>query len=292
MHNEEFQKLEGSWRGLHHLVSKTETGETLKLRVLNCSKRDLFKNFDKATEFDQSALFKMIYETEFGSPGGAPYGALVGDYEFENHPDDIALLENVSGVAAAAFCPFLSAASPKLLGFRSWQELSKPRDLKTIVDSAEHAKWMSFRDSDDSRFVVLTAPRTLARLPYGKRFDAIESFAFEELDADAGHEALLWANPGFSLARLLVRSFLEEGWDMRAGSQLEIDDLPAVVRHASDARALQACAEVYLPERAAEKLLSLGLVPLLSHEKRPAVRLMRMQSIADPPAGLAGPWQD
>ena len=214
MHNEEFQKLEGSWRGLHHLVSKTETGETLKLRVLNCSKRDLFKNFDKATEFDQSTLFKMIYETEFGSPGGAPYGALVGDYEFENHPDDIALLENVSGVAAASFCPFLSAASPKLLGFRSWQELSKPRDLKTIVDSAEYAKWMSFRDSDDSRFVVLTAPRTLARLPYGKNTKPIDEFEFEEValgpkgqSIAVPHDQYCWMNTSYVLGARLTAAF-------------------------------------------------------------------------------------
>ena len=148
MHDEEFQKLEGSWRGLHYLVNKTETGESLKLRVLNCSKRDLFKDFEKATEFDQSALFKMIYETEFGSPGGAPYGALIGDYEFENHPDDIGAAARTSRVSrrrrSARSCP---PRRPHCSASSSWQELSKPRDLKTIVDSVEYTKWMSFRDT-------------------------------------------------------------------------------------------------------------------------------------------------
>ena len=214
MHDEEFQKLEGSWRGLHYLVNKTETGESLKLRVLNCSKRELFKDFDKATEFDQSALFKMIYESEFGSPGGAPYGALIGDYEFENHPDDLALLENVAGVAAAALCPFLSAASPRMLGFGSWQELTRPRDLKTIVDSVEYAKWNSFRDHDDSRFVVLTMPRTLARLPYGKNTKRIDDFDFEEValgpkgeSITVPHDQYCWMNTAYVLGTKLTAAF-------------------------------------------------------------------------------------
>ncbi len=219
MHNEAFRKLEGSWRGLHHLVSKSETGESLKLRVLNCSKRDLSKDFEKATEFDQSTLFKMIYETEFGSPGGAPYGALIGDYEFENHSDDVALLESLSGVAAASFCPFLSAASPRLLGFSSWQELSKPRDLKTIVDSVEYTKWMSFRDSEDSRFVVLTMPRTLARLPYGRNTKPIDEFGFEEVALSpkgtsiaVPHDQYCWMNTAYVLGGKLTAAFAKTGF--------------------------------------------------------------------------------
>ena len=219
MHDEAFQKLEGSWRGLHYLVNKSETGESLKLRVLNCSKRELFKDFEKATEFDQSTLFKMIYETEFGSPGGAPYGAMVGDYEFENHPDDVTLLENLSGVAAASFCPFLSAASPRLLGFKSWQELTKPRDLKSIVDSVEYTKWMSFRDSEDSRFVVLTMPRTLARLPYGKNTKPIDEFDFEEVALSqkgtsivVPHDQYCWMNTAYVLGTKLTGAFARTGF--------------------------------------------------------------------------------
>ncbi|MEO8269583.1 MAG: type VI secretion system contractile sheath large subunit, partial [Aureliella sp.] len=167
MHHPDFQKLEGSWRGLSHLVMNSETGTQLKIRVLNCSKKDLQKDLEKAVEFDQSELFKKIYESEFGSPGGIPYGALVGDYEFQNHPDDITMLKNVAGVAAAAFCPFISAASPNLFGMPDWQGLTKPRDLAKIFDTVEHTSWRSFRESEDARFVTLTMPRTLARLPFG-----------------------------------------------------------------------------------------------------------------------------
>ncbi len=145
MHHPEFQRLEGSWRGLHHLVMNSETGEQLKIRVLNCSKRDLQKDLEKAVEFDQSELFKKIYESEFGMPGGTPYGTLIGDFEFQNHPDDIGMLKNLSNVAAAAFCPFISAASPQLFGLNNWTDLSKPRDLKKIFDTVEHVQWKSFR---------------------------------------------------------------------------------------------------------------------------------------------------
>ena len=184
MHNPTFQKLEGSWRGLHYLVMNSETSVQLKLRVLNVSKRELFKDLDKAVEFDQSQAFKKIYEAEFGSPGGEPYGALIGDYEFTNHPEDIDLLTKMSQVSAAGFCPFLSAADPKLLGLESFTELSKPRDLEKIFMDESFVKWRSFRDSEDSRFVTLTMPRTLSRLPFGKDTKPVDEFDFEEVDLD------------------------------------------------------------------------------------------------------------
>ncbi len=165
MHHPEFQKLEGTWRGLNYLVMNTETSAKLKLKVLNVSKRELFKDVDKAVEFDQSQIFKKLYENEFGTPGGEPYGALIGDYEFTNHPEDIDLLGKMSNVAAAAFCPFISAASPTLFGFESWTELSKPRDLEKIFDTVEYTKWKSFRDSEDSRFVTLVMPRVCPGCP-------------------------------------------------------------------------------------------------------------------------------
>src|SRR5438477_7183939 len=145
----------------------SETGASLKVKVLNATKRDLFKDLDKAAEFDQSQLFKKMYENEFGTPGGEPYGTLIGDYEFSNHPEDIEMLSKISNVAAAAFCPFISATSPKLFGFQNWDELPKVRDLEKIFDTVEYAKWRGFRDSEDSRFVSLVMPRVLSRLPYG-----------------------------------------------------------------------------------------------------------------------------
>jgi len=167
VHHPKFQALEGTWRGLHYLVMSSETSSSLKIRCLNMSKRDLYRDLSKAVEFDQSQLFKKIYENEFGTPGGEPYGALIGDYEFTNHPEDIETLSMVSNIAAAAFAPFISAASPKLLGLESFTELSNPRDLEKIFESVEYAKWKSFRESDDSRFVTLAMPRVLSRLPYG-----------------------------------------------------------------------------------------------------------------------------
>src|SRR6202012_3081642 len=163
MHHPKFSALEGSWRGLHYLVMNSETSTSLKLRVLNVSKRELHRDLTRAVEFDQSQLFKKIYENEFGTPGGEPYGALIGDYEWTNHPDDIETLRLVSNVSAAAFAPFISAAGAGLMGFEQWTELSRPRDLAKIFDTIEYSKWRGFRDSEDSRFVALTMPRVVAR---------------------------------------------------------------------------------------------------------------------------------
>src|SRR5262249_34995096 len=153
MHTEKFKKLEGTWRGLHYLVMNAETSTSLKIKVFNASRQALGKDLNKAAEFDQSQLFKKIYESEFGSPGGEPYGVMIGDYEFTNHPDDIELLNKISNISAASFCPFISAADPQLFGFESWSTLSKPRDLEKIFTTMEYAKWRSLRESEDARFV-------------------------------------------------------------------------------------------------------------------------------------------
>src|SRR5271165_5904987 len=184
IHNEKFLKLEGTWRGLHYLVQNSETGSSLKLKVLNATKRDLTRDLTKAVEFDQSQLFKKIYENEFGTPGGEPYGALIGDYEWTPHPDDVETLRLVSNVAAAAFAPFISAAGSSMFGFDAWPELSRPRDLAKIFETQEYTKWRSFRDSEDARFVSLVMPRTLARLPYGAATKPIDEFNYEEAPYD------------------------------------------------------------------------------------------------------------
>src|SRR5271157_6607393 len=201
LHHPDFQKLEGTWRGLNYLVMNSETSASLKLKVLNVSKRELFVDVDKAVEFDQSQIFKKLYENEFGTPGGEPYGALIGDYEFTNHPEDIDLLGKMGNVAAAAFCPFVSAANPSLFGFDNWQELTKPRDLEKIFQAIEYTKWKSFRDSEDSRFVSLVMPRALSRLPFGKTTKPIEEFEYEEIELDekgrakpVPHEHYAWMN--------------------------------------------------------------------------------------------------
>src|SRR6202023_2775126 len=176
MHHPSFQKLEGSWRGLKYLMDNSETGVGLKIRVLNASKKELLRDIEKAPEFDQSALFKKIYEEEYGVYGGAPFGSLVGDYEFGKHPEDMALLEGISHIAAQAHAPFVSAASADLLNLESYTSLDAPRDLAKIFDSTEYAKWKGFRQSEDSRYVALTLPRTLGRLPYGAETKPIDEF--------------------------------------------------------------------------------------------------------------------
>jgi len=219
MHDPKFQKLEGSWRGLHHLVMNSETGATLKIRVLNVDKRSLFKDLSKAAEFDQSQLFKKLYENEFGTPGGEPYGALVGDYEFTNHPEDIDMLTKVSSVAAAAFCPFVSAASPEMLGLTSYTELGKPRDIAKIFGTVDYAKWRAFRESEDSRFVALVMPRVMTRLPYGNATTPVEEFHFEEFEQNQDgvlreipHEQFTWTNAAYHMASNMTRAFSTTGF--------------------------------------------------------------------------------
>ncbi|HRJ61984.1 MAG TPA: type VI secretion system contractile sheath large subunit [Azospirillaceae bacterium] len=276
MHHENFQKLEGAWRGLNYLVMNSETSSTLKIRVMNVSKRELYKDISKAVEFDQSNIFKKIYENEFGSPGGEPYGALIGDYEFTNHPEDIELLTGMSNVSAAAFAPFVSAASPKLFGFDDFTELSKPRDLEKIFDSIEYAKWRSYRDSDDSRFVTLTMPRTLARLPYGAASKPVEEFDFEEAPIENGvakpmsHSEYSWMNSSYVLGARLTAAFAQYGWCTAirgAEGGGKVDNLPSHVFTSDDGDADQKCpTEIGITDRREAELSKLGFLPLCHYK--------------------------
>lgn len=277
MHNADFQKLEGSWRGMHHLVMNSETGAQLKIRVMNISKRELFKDLDKAVEFDQSQIFKKIYEAEFGSPGGEPYGALIGDYEFSNHPEDVDLLGKMSQISAAGFCPFVSAASPKLLGMDSFSELSKPRDLEKIFLDETYTKWRSFRDSDDARFVVLTMPRSLSRLPYGKNTKVVDEFDFEEVELDAKgdskpvpHENYAWMNAAYVLGGRLTDAFAKTGWCTAirgAENGGKVEGLPAHVFQSDDGdKALKCPTEIAITDRREAELSKLGFLPLCHYK--------------------------
>jgi type VI secretion system protein ImpC len=277
MHNEKFQKLEGSWRGLHHLVSNTETSSQLKLRVLNISKKELSRDLEKAVEFDQSQTFKKIYESEFGIAGGEPYGALIGDYEFSSHPEDISLLSKMSNVAAAGFCPFLSATSPKMFGFDSFTELSKPRDLEKIFESADYIPWRSFRDSEDSRFVTLTMPRTLARLPYGQATKPVEAFNFEEANITADgkhieseHESYCWMNAAYTLGTTLTQAYAKYGWctSIRgAEGGGKVEGLPSHVFTSDDGDTDQKCpTEIGITDRREAELGKLGFLPLCHYK--------------------------
>ncbi len=271
MHHPDFQKLEGSWRGLHYLVMNSETGASLKIKLLNVKKKALFKDLDKAVEFDQSQLFKKLYENEFGTPGGEPYGSLVGDYEFTNHPEDIEMLSKLSNVAAAAFCPFLSAASPALMGFESWTELMKPRDLEKIFESAEYAKWRSFRDSEDSRFVSLAMPRVLARLPYGANTKPIDEFGYEEVSqGEVPHGDYCWMNAAYALGARLTSAFAEYGWCTAirgAEGGGKVEGLPTHTFTSDEGDTGAKCpAEIGITDRREAELSKLGFMAL-SHYK-------------------------
>ena len=277
MHHPDFLKLEGSWRGLHHLVMNSETSTNLKLKVLNVSKKDLFKDVDKAVEFDQSQIFKKLYENEFGTPGGEPYGALIGDYEFSNHPEDIELLSKMSNVAAASFCPFISAADPKLFGFDGWTELSKPRDLAKVFESVEYAKWRSFRESDDARFVALTMPRVLARLPYGATTKPVETFGYEEGEFDAkgapkalDHGNYCWMSSAYVMGTKLTDAFAKYGWCVAirgAEGGGKVEGLPTHVFKSDDGDPDLKCpTEIGITDRREKELSDLGFLPLCHYK--------------------------
>ena len=276
MHHPDFTKLEGSWRGLSYLVMNSETSTSLKLKVINCTKRELYKNLSKASEFDQSALFKKIYESEFGTPGGEPYGALIGDYEFTNHPEDVELLSLMSNVAAASFAPFISAADPKLFGFDDYTELSKPRDLEKIFDTIEYAKWRSYRDTEDSRFVTLTMPRTLARLPYGAATKTIDEFGYEEGNVEGAithkmdHSDYCWMNSSYVLGARLTDAFAQNGWctairGAEGGGMVQ--NLPSYTFTSDDGDVDQQCpTEIGITDRREAELSKLGFLPLCHYK--------------------------
>jgi type VI secretion system protein ImpC len=267
MHHEDFQKIEGSWRGLHYLVSQSETGEKLKIRVMNVNKKDLLKDMEKASEFDQSTLFKKIYEEEFGMFGGASYGAMIGDYEFTNHPQDLALLEKISQVAAAAHAPFISAAGSELFNLDSFTELGEPRDLAKIFQSVEYAKWKAFRESEDSRYVALAMPHILMRLPYGKANVPVEAFDFEEQVDGKDHKKYLWGNAAYALGTRLTDAFAKYHWcaairGVEGGGLVQ--GLPVHTFQTDEGDvALKCPTEIAITDRREKELADLGFVPLV-----------------------------
>ncbi|OAN11062.1 EvpB family type VI secretion protein [Photobacterium jeanii] len=278
MHQDEFQKLEGSWRGLHYLAQNSDTGQTLKIRVLSVSKKELHKDLSKAVEFDQSQIFKKVYEAEFGTPGGEPYGALVGDFEFTNHPEDIEMLSLMSNVAAAGFSPFLTAASPGLFGFNEWEELTKPRDLEKVFESLEYTQWRSFRESPDSRFVTLAMPRVLSRLPYGKETLPVEEFRYEEFNLDpvsglainAKHDDYSWMNAAYVLGAKMTDAFSKSGFCTAIrgaeGGGL-VDNLPAHMFMSDEGDPDLKCpTEIGITDRREAELGKLGFLPLCHYK--------------------------
>ncbi|MGC1486088.1 MAG: type VI secretion system contractile sheath large subunit [Candidatus Acidiferrum sp.] len=267
LHHPAFQKLEASWRGIKYMMDQSETSSMLKIRVLNVSKKELLRDLQRAPEFDQSVMFKKVYEDEFGIFGGEPFGALVGDYEFSKHPEDIELLEKVSQVAAGAHAPFLTAAAPELLNLDSFSQLGDPRDIGKIFDSTEFAKWKSFRASEDSRYVGLTMPRVLMRLPYGKDTKPVDDFNYEEGVDGTDHSKYLWGNAAYALGARLTTAFAQYGWcasirGVEGGGLVE--GLPTHTFRTDEGDvALKCPTEVAITDRREKELADQGLIPLV-----------------------------
>lgn len=269
MHAPEFQKLEASWRGLHYLVSQTETSEALEIRVLNASKEDLIRDLEKAPEFDQSAFFRKVYEERYGTFGAEPFGAFIGDYEFSHHPQDVALLEKIAEIAAAAHAPFIAAASPQFFNSNSFSELAVPHDLAKIFNSVEYAKWRSFRESEDSRYVGLTVPRILLRLPYSQRPTPESMFQFTESIDQSGH-SLLWGNSAYAFGACLTNAFAKYNWCARirgveGGGQVK--GLPTWTLKTDEGEVAFKCpVEIVITDRREKELADLGFITLVVAE--------------------------
>lgn len=287
MHAPAFQKLESSWRGLHYLCKHTSTSASMKIQVFNATKKDLVKDFKTSIDFDQSALFKKVYEEEFGTFGGAPYGALIGDFELTRQPEDMYFVEQMSHVAAAAHAPFLTAASPELFGLESFADLGKPRDLSKVFDTVEYAKWKSFRESEDARYVGLAMPRFLGRLPYNPK-DGLttEGFNFVEDVDGTNHSSYLWVNTAFALGARLTAAFESYGWcaairGVEGGGLVE--DLPTHTFRTDDGEvALKCPTEVAITDRREKELSDLGFIPLVHCKNTDYAAFFAAQSAQKP----------
>jgi type VI secretion system protein ImpC len=286
MHHPSFQKLEGTWRGIKYLMDQSETNDGLKIKVLNASKKELLRDLQRAPEFDQSAMFKKVYEEEFGVFGGAPFAALVGDYEFGRGPEDMELLERVGQVASAAHAPFLSAASPELMNLGDYTQLNAPRDMSKIFDSTEYAKWKSFRQSDDSRYVALTLPHVLMREPYGRETKSIEAFDYEEGVDGRDHSKYLWGNAAYALAARMTNSYAKSGWcasirGVENGGLVEGLTAHNFKTDEGDV-ALKCPTEVAITDRREKELADQGFVPLVHCKGTDYAAFFSVQTVNKP----------
>lgn len=287
MHAPEFQQLESSWRGLHYLCKQTSTSPMLKIKVFNTNKKELVRDFQTAIDFDQSALFKKVYEEEFGTFGGAPFAAMLGDFEIGRQPTDMYFIEQMSHVAAAAHAPFISGASPELLGLESFTDLGKPRDLAKIFDTVEYAKWKSFREAEDSRYVGLTLPHFLGRLPYNpKDGTTVEGFNYVEDVNGTDHSKYLWVNAAYAFGARLTNAFEQYGWcaairGVEGGGLVE--DLPTHTFKTDDGEiALKCPTEIAITDRREKELSDLGFIPLVHCKNTDYAAFFAAQSVQKP----------
>lgn len=286
LHAEAFQKVESSWLGLHKLVSMSVTDNT-QIRLLQCTKKELIKDFKSASDFDQSSLFKSIYESEYGTFGGLPFSSLVGDFEFDNTPQDIELLESLSHVAAAAHAPFLSSIAPGMLSMNDFSEMHRPRDLAKMFDTTDYARWRTFRASEDSRYIGLTLPKVLGRMPYGEKYIPVDSFCFEEhiTENETGSD-YLWVNSAYELAGRIIDSFEQYGWcasirGVEGGGLVKA--LPAYnYVSLSGERTLQCPTQITISDRREKELSELGFIPLVHCKGTDYAAFFAVQSVNKP----------
>ncbi|HEY6924493.1 MAG TPA: type VI secretion system contractile sheath large subunit [Steroidobacteraceae bacterium] len=288
LHHERFQQVEGAWRGLSYLINNTETDEMLKIRVMNVSKKDVGKALKKfkGVAWDQSPLFKKLYEEEYGQLGGEPFGCLVGDYQFDHTPPDVELLGQIAQIAAASHAPFVAAAAPSLMGMDSWQQLANPRDLAKIFGAPDYASWRSLRESEDAKYVGLAMPRFLARLPYGARTSPVEEFDFEEETGSGEHTKYTWVNAAYAMAVNINRSFKLYGWcsqirGVESGGAVE--SLPVHTFPSDDGGVDMKCpTEIAISDRREAELANCGLMPLIHRKNSDVAAFIGAQSLQKP----------
>ncbi len=288
IHHEEFQKLESAWRGLSYLVNNTETDEMLKIRVINVTKDDLRKTLKryKGTNWDQSPLFKQVYEAEYGQFGGEPFGCLVGDFFFDHGPQDVEMLGEMAKIGSAAHCPFIAGASPTIMQMDSWQELSNPRDLTKVFTTPEYAAWRSLRDSEDAQYLGLAMPRFLSRLPYGQKTNPVEGFAFEEETGGGDHSKYGWSNSAYAMATNITRAFKTYGWctqirGIESGGA--VANLPVHTFPTDDGGVDMKCpTEIAISDRREAELAKNGFMPLIHKKNSDFAAFIGAQSVHKP----------
>src|SRR5271167_4649086 len=288
LHAPEFQQLESAWRGLNYLVFNSETDATLKIRILNVGKMELYRNFKSfpGARWDQSPLFKAVYESEFGQLGGEPYGALVADYHFSHAPTDVQLLRDLSKIASASLAPLVTGADPNLLGMDSWRELMNPRDIGKLMDTPDYAAWKGLSDSVDSRYVALCMPRVLSRMPYGAKTEPVEEFAFEEdTDGNKG-EKYGWMNACYAMAANINRAHKEYGWTVRirgVESGGEVINLPTHTFPTDDGGVDMKCpTEIAITDRREAELSKAGLISIVHRKNTDKAAFIGAQSVYKP----------
>jgi type VI secretion system protein ImpC len=288
IHHKDFQQMESAWRGLHYLINNTETDEMLKIKVFNISKKELAKTLKrfKGTAWDQSPIFKQVYEQEYGQLGGEPFGCLVGDYYFDHTAPDVELLGGMAQIAAAAHAPFIAAAAPATMQMDSWGELANPRDLTKIFQTPEYAAWRSMRDSDDSKYVGLAMPRFLARMPYGAKTNPVEEFEFEEDTAGAKSDKYTWANSAYAMAVNINRAFKLYGWCSRirgVESGGSVEGLPVHTFPSDDGGVDMKCpTEIAISDRREAELAKNGFMPLIHRKNSDVAAFIGAQSLNKP----------